>query len=286
LDGASWRVQIMPELPEVETIARGVHTEVAGRRIIDVAITRPDVLREVTARALPGRVRGTVIDGARRRAKHIVIDLASGDHLVVQPRFTGALLVGTPATLPAEELAYSTLAFLLDDGRSLHYRDIRRLGTVSLMNDERFEAYFATLGVEPLAEGFTADVLSGILRGSSQAVKKVIMDQYKVVGVGNIYANEALWRTGIDPSRAARNVTPAEAAELRDAIVNVLTEAIAQRGSSFRDYRDTSGDEGKFVDFLAAYGRAGKPCLRCGATLIGTHAIDGRQSVLCARCQH
>jgi formamidopyrimidine-DNA glycosylase len=275
----------MPELPEVETIARGVHAEVAGRRITGVTVTRPDVLREVTARALPRRVKGVIIEGARRRAKHIVIDLASGDHLVVQPRFTGALLVGTPQTLPADELAYSTLAFALDDGRALHYRDIRRLGTVSLMNPDRFEAYFDTLGIEPLSEVFTAEALSGILRGSAAAVKKVIMDQYKVVGVGNIYANEALWRAGIDPSRAARKVTPAESALLRDSIVNVLTEAIAQRGSSFRDYRDASGESGQFVNFLAAYGRAGEPCLRCGATLIGTHAIDGRQSVLCARCQ-
>lgn len=275
----------MPELPEVETIATALHAEAAGRTIVEVTVARPDVLREVTRAKLRQRVRGALIQRARRRAKHIVVDLATGDHLVVQPRFTGALLVGTPQTLPPEELAYSTVQFALDDGRSLHYRDVRRLGTVALMTPDRFERYFGALGVEPLSEAFTAESLSGILRGSRQSVKKVIMDQYKVVGVGNIYANEALWRSRIDPSREARRVSPAEGAELRDAIVSVLTEAIAQRGSSIRDYRGTSGEEGKFVDFLAAYGRAGLPCQRCGARLVGTHAIDGRQTVLCPRCQ-
>jgi formamidopyrimidine-DNA glycosylase len=275
----------VPELPEVETIARGVHAEVAGRTIVGVTVRKPDVLREIGAAALAKRVAGARIGGARRRAKHIVIDLSTGDRLVVQPRFTGALLIGDQETLPEEELLYSTLEFQLDDGRSIHYRDIRRLGTVTLMGMERFEGYFAKLGIEPLSEAFTAEALAGILRGSGQAVKKAIMDQYKVVGVGNIYANEALWRARIDPSREGRTVTPSEAAVLRDEIVSVLTEAIAQRGSSFRDYRDTSGESGKFVSFLAAYGRGGLPCRRCKAKLVETHAIDGRQTVLCAWCQ-
>ena len=275
----------MPELPEVETIARGVHAEVAGCSIVGVTVRKGDVLREVSARTLSKRVSGTRIDRSWRRAKHIVIDLSSGDHLVVQPRFTGALLIGDAKTLPASELMYSTLEFHLDDNRSLHYRDIRRLGTVTLMNPDRFEGYFAELGVEPLSPAFTAGALSDILRGSRQAAKKVIMDQYKVVGVGNIYANEALWRAGIDPSREGGKVTPEEAALLRDEIVSVLTQAIEQRGSSFRDYRDTSGESGQFVHFLAAYGRAGLPCRRCGTKLIGTHVIDGRQTVLCSHCQ-
>jgi formamidopyrimidine-DNA glycosylase len=180
---------------------------------------------------------------------------------------------------------YSTMEFRLDDGRSIHYRDIRRLGTVSLMGGERFEGYFGKLGIEPLSDAFTAEALWDLLRPSGQAVKKAIMDQYKVVGVGNIYANEALWRAKIDPSREGRRVTADEAAVLREEIVSVLAEAIEQRGSSFRDYRDSSGESGKFVSFLAAYGRSGLPCQRCGAKLVGTHAIDGRQTVLCVWCQ-
>ena len=111
------------------------------------------------------------------------------------------------------------------------------------------------------------------------------MDQRAVVGIGNIYANEALWRAGIDPSRQARDVTAGEAAALRDAIVGVLTESIALRGTSFRDYVDATGGKGGFVARLAVYGREGEPCPRCGARLVGTHAIDGRSTVLCARCQ-
>ena len=111
------------------------------------------------------------------------------------------------------------------------------------------------------------------------------MDQRRVAGIGNIYANEALWRAGIDPSRAARDVTRAQAHRLRESVVGVLRESIAARGTSFRDYRDASGARGGFVDRLAVYGRAGQPCARCGAALIGTHEIDGRSTVLCARCQ-
>jgi formamidopyrimidine-DNA glycosylase len=124
-----------------------------------------------------------------------------------------------------------------------------------------------------------------LIRGSRQAVKKVLMDQRLMVGVGNIYANEALWRAGIDPSREGRSVTLAEATVLHEAVVSVLTESIEARGTSFRDYRDASGGKGSFVEKLAVYGRAGLACPRCGKRLVGTHAIDGRSTVFCARCQ-
>jgi formamidopyrimidine-DNA glycosylase len=274
----------MPELPETETIARDLDREVAGRRIASLSVTRPDVLREVDDDELARRVVGATIVRCWRRAKLVVLDLDSGDRIVVQPRFTGALLLDDGA-LPERERRYSTMAFTLDDGRRLHYRDIRRLGTVALMAPDRFEAYSASLGVEPLDPAFTAGELSGLLRVSRQPVKKVLMDQRAVVGIGNIYANEALWRAGIDPSRAARDVAGTEAAALRDAIVAVLTESIAVRGTSFRDYVDASGGQGGFVHQLAVYGKAGQPCPRCGARLVGTHAIDGRSTVLCARCQ-
>ncbi|MEO6778809.1 MAG: bifunctional DNA-formamidopyrimidine glycosylase/DNA-(apurinic or apyrimidinic site) lyase [Gemmatimonadaceae bacterium] len=276
----------MPELPEVETIARGVRDAVAGHTIETVAVPRPDVLREATVRTFTRRLRGNVITDSQRRAKHIVVSLDSGDSLVVQPRFTGALLA-TPATcLTDYDRAYIAVMLGLDGGFVLAYRDVRRLGTVSLMDAVRLEEYFGALGEEPLAEGFTAERLSGILRASRQPVKKVIMDQYRIVGVGNIYANEALWRAGIDPSRASDSIGSREAATLRDAIVDVLREAISAGGSSIRDYRNASGEAGQFVQFLSAYGRAGEPCHRCGAKLIGTHAIDGRQTVLCSHCQH
>jgi formamidopyrimidine-DNA glycosylase len=274
----------VPELPETETIARDLDASVAGRRIVSVAVTKGDVLREVTAGDLARRLAGTTITRCWRRAKLVVLDVDSGDRLVVQPRFTGALLLDDGA-LADSERRFSTLALTLDDGRLLHYRDIRRLGTVSLMSPARFAAYSAALGVEPLDPALSPERLSVLLRGSRQAVKKVLMDQRVVVGIGNIYANEALWRAGIDPSREARSLSPEEGARLHDAIVSVLTESIAARGTSFRDYRDASGGKGSFVEKLAVYGRGGLPCPRCGARLIATHAIDGRSTVFCARCQ-
>jgi formamidopyrimidine-DNA glycosylase len=276
----------MPELPEVETIARDLERAIAGARVTSVHIRRADVLREVDTRTLTRRVRDAQILRVWRRAKLVVMDLSTGDRILVQPRFTGALLVATPeAALPERELRYSTLELGLGDGRSLHYSDVRRLGTFALMGPDRFEQYAGALGVEPLDPSFTAEHLSGLLRGSRQAVKKILMDQRGVVGIGNIYANEALWRARIDPSRQGRSVSAAEAARLQGAVVDVLGEAIHARGTSFRDYRDARGERGSFEVRLAAYGRAGEPCLRCGARLVGTHAIDGRQTVLCAHCQ-
>jgi formamidopyrimidine-DNA glycosylase len=274
----------VPELPETETIARDLDREVAGASITAVRVTRPDVLREVDAAGLAARIDGASIVHCWRRAKLVVIDLSTGDRLVVQPRFTGALLIDTGA-LPDEERRYSAVELVLGDRRSLHYRDIRRLGTVALMSPERFANYTAPLGIEPLDPAFTGDHLSVLLRGSRQAIKKVLMDQRTLAGVGNIYANEALWRAGIDPSRAAGTVSPEAASDLRDAIVGVLTESIALRGTSFRDYRDASGGRGGFVDKLAVYGRGGEACLVCGSRLVETHAIDGRTTVLCVRCQ-
>ena len=274
----------MPELPETETIARDLDEEVGGAQIEGVEVTRTDVLRETTPPEFAKRLTGATIVRAWRRAKLIVLDLSTGERVVVQPRFTGALLIDAGA-LPQEERRYSTLTLRLIDGRSIHYRDIRRLGTVTLMSPARFEEYTSALGIEPLDPLFTAEHLSVLLRGSRQPIKKVLMDQRVVTGIGNIYANEALWRAGIDPSRAAHRVTSDEAAVLRDEIVSVLTDSIAHRGTSFRDYRDARGERGTFVERLQAYGHAGDPCSRCGHRLIGTQAIDGRMTVLCANCQ-
>jgi formamidopyrimidine-DNA glycosylase len=274
----------VPELPETETIARDLDAAISGRTITRARVSKADVLRGATARQFIRRVTGAKITRSWRRAKLVVLDLSLGDRLVVQPRFTGALLIDAGA-LPAEERRYSTLELILDDGRSLHYRDIRRLGTVAVMTPARFAEYAAGLGVEPLDPAFTDDHLSALLCASRQAVKKVLMDQRRIAGIGNIYANEALWRARIDPSRPARSLSREEAAHLRAAVVGVLRDSIAARGTSFRDYRDAAGARGAFIEQLAVYGRAGQPCARCGATLVGTHDIDGRSTILCARCQ-
>lgn len=274
----------MPELPEVETIARDLQNKVAGSTISAVEVSKADVLRVVGARALARRTTGARIERAWRRAKLVVIDLSTADRLVVSLRFTGNLLVDD-GTLSEEDRRYSTVRWRLADGRVLHYREVRRLGTVSLMTPRQFDRYVGQLGVEPLEPAFTAAHLFQLLRASRQAVKKRIMDQRAVVGVGNIYANEALWRAKIDPSRASNRVTREESDVLHGAIIDVLQDALAARGTSFRDYRDSSGQRGGFVTRLAVYGREGQKCVRCGGRLVGTHAIDGRATVLCVRCQ-
>ena len=274
----------MPELPETETIARDLDGAIRGRKIKKVSVRKADVLREISARSLGKRLFDATIVRSWRRAKLVVIDFDTGDRLVVQPRFTGALLIDD-GNFTGAELSYSTMRFDLDDGRALHYADVRRLGTVALMDANRFEVYSSKLGIEPLDPEFTGAHLSAVLRATSQPVKKVLMEQRKIAGIGNIYANEALWRARIDPSRAAASVTIEEAELLRDSIVAVLGEAIEARGTSFRDYRDARGKRGSFVEKLQAYGRGGLPCKRCGSKLVMTHAIDGRATTMCVKCQ-
>jgi formamidopyrimidine-DNA glycosylase len=275
----------VPELPETETIARDLDGAIRGRKIKKVSVHKPDVLREVSARTLAKRLRDATVVRSWRRAKLVVIDLDTADRIVVQPRFTGALLLDD-GNFHGTELDYSTMRFDLDDGRALHYADVRRLGTVALMDEQRFAEYSGKLGVEPLDRAFTTAHLSGVLRATSQPVKKVLMEQRKIAGIGNIYANEALWRSRIDPSRPAASVSVEEADLLRRSIVGVLTEAIEARGTSFRDYRDARGQRGSFVDKLDAYGRGGMPCHRCGSKLVTTHAVDGRATTMCVKCQH
>jgi formamidopyrimidine-DNA glycosylase len=274
----------VPELPETETIARDLDAAISGRTIVKVTVRKSDVLREVSARALRKKLVGATVIRTWRRAKLVVLDLDTGDGIVVQPRFTGALLIDD-GSLDAAELRYSTVKLDLDDGRALHYADVRRLGTFAVMDEHRFAEYSGKLGIEPLDRTFTGTHLSGVLRATSQPVKKLLMEQRKIAGIGNIYANEALWRARIDPSRPAASISLEDAEHLREAIVSVLTEAIQARGTSFRDYRDARGKRGTFVEKLDAYGRGGEPCHRCGSKLVTTHAVDGRATTMCVRCQ-
>jgi formamidopyrimidine-DNA glycosylase len=289
----------MPELPETETIARDLQARVRGSSVREVTVLREDVLRGATARELAAHVTGCTIAAVWRRAKLIVIDLeapsssGAGDrgnattlagHLVVQPRFTGSLLVDD-GTLPDGLADYLTVTFTLHDGRALHYRDVRRLGTVSWMDRERFAAFEQALGPEPLGDTFAATDLRAALGDSSRVIKAALMDQHRLAGVGNIYATEALWAAEIDPSRETRTLAAGEWEALHAALQRILTASIAARGTSFRDYRDASGERGDFVRQLQAYGREAEPCMRCGRRLIATHAIDGRNTVFCATCQ-
>jgi formamidopyrimidine-DNA glycosylase len=273
----------MPELPEVETIVRDIRPALLGRRIDRVSLSHEDVLRGVTRRRLMRGLNGSTVRDVFRRAKHAVLDLGER-RLVVQPGMTGSLIVHD-RPLTGDERRYAVLRAPLDDGRELVYRDVRRLGTLLLLDTRGWNRYTTAIGPEPLEPGFTPERLGEALGRSRQAVKKVIMDQRHLAGVGNIYANEALFAAGIDPSKPAAKLTPGDHRRLHAEIRRILLAAIDSDGTTVRDYRTGTGEEGNFQLELLVYGREGEPCRRCGTRLAGTHAIDGRITVFCHRCQ-
>jgi formamidopyrimidine-DNA glycosylase len=271
----------VPELPEVETIARDIRPRVIGARIGTVHVRKSDVLRNSKAPAFARSLEGRRITQLERRAKHLVFLLDDGLRMVIQPRMTGSLSVTKRRTGDP----YAVLEFSLDGGRVLTFRDVRRLGAVLLLPPARWKAYTARIGPEPLERGFTPSRMAEVLAGGRLAVKKALMDQRRLAGVGNIYANEALWIARVDPSRAAAGLRPAEIARVHRAVVEVLRRAVNGRGTTVRDYRTGTGEPGSFQGRLAVYERAGEPCLRCGRRIALTHAIDQRATYFCPWCQ-
>lgn len=273
----------MPELPEVETIVRDIRPALRGRTIRRAALSHDDVLRGVTRRTLLHHLTDATITDVFRRAKHAVIDLGAR-RLVVQPGMTGSLIVHQ-RPLTDDERKYAVLRAALDDGSELVYRDVRRLGTLLLLDERAWAEYDRAIGPEPLSPDFTAEQLGAALGRSRQAVKKVIMDQRHLAGVGNIYANEALFAAGIDPSKPAASLTADDHRRLHADIRRILQAAVDSQGTTFRDYRTGTGQSGNFQLELFVYGRDGEPCRICGTRLTGTHTIDGRITVFCHRCQ-
>lgn len=273
----------MPELPEVETIVRDIRPLLIGRRILRVALSHDDVLRGVSRRRLIRQLTGATIRNVFRRAKHAVLELDTA-RLVVQPGMTGSLVVHRRG-LAGDDARYAVLRAELDRGGELVYRDVRRLGTLLLLNEREWKRYSAAIGPEPLEDSFSAEQLGTALQRSRQAIKKVIMDQRHLAGVGNIYANEALFAAGIDPSKPARSLKPEDHRRLHGEIRRILGAAIASSGTTFRDYRTGTGESGNFQLELLVYGREGEPCRVCGTRLTGTHEIDARISVFCHHCQ-
>lgn len=274
----------MPELPEVETIVRDVRPALLGRTLAEVRLSHDDVLRGVTRRGLLAGLRGRRVEEVTRRAKHAVIRLDSGKRLVVQPGMTGSLVVHRRPLAP-EDAQYAVLRARLDNRRELVYDDVRRLGTLLLLDPAGWGRYDAAIGPEPLADDFTPDRLAEVLRSSRQYIKKTLMDQRRLAGVGNIYAQEALFAARVDPSRPSNRLTEAEVTLLHHELRRILDAAIASNGTTIRDYRTGTGDSGSFQLELEVYGREGEPCRRCGTTLTGTHTLDGRITVFCHRCQ-
>ncbi len=296
----------MPELPEVETIVRGLRRAVPGR-----TVGRARVLNKTVVRGPVGRftraVEGARIASVDRRAKFIVLQLDDGRVWLSHLRMSGKWLVekagrrvrersrgpargGGDRAFPAAPAlpAYTRAAFDLDDGTRLLYVDPRMLGEMEVVTAKAWRAREALLGPEPLDDAFTPEELTARLDRSGRSVKEFLLDQTKVAGLGNIYVAEALWRAGVSPRRRARNVGPVRARRLHQGIVEVLREAIGRSGTSFGstylDYVGAEGEPGDFYDFLAVYDREGLPCPRCGAEI--RRIVQGQRSTYyCPRCQ-
>lgn len=269
----------MPELPEVETIVRDLARMVRSAKIEEVEVLRPDLVAGDPSH-FAEVLRGKTIEEVERRAKNIVLSLGE-QRLVVNLGMTGNLLaLPAGAALPD----YLGVRFDLDGGRRMAYRDVRRFGRLEVFSAADWAEKEARLGVEPLEDAFTGPLLHRLTRDSRVAIKVWLMDQKRVVGVGNIYASEALWRAGIDPRRRAGSLSRPRAARLVEAVRAVLLEAIDFRGTTLLDYRDASGAEGLFAERLRVYGRAGLPCPNCG-TPIRRIVQGGRSTFFCPRCQ-
>ncbi|MFS8523230.1 MAG: bifunctional DNA-formamidopyrimidine glycosylase/DNA-(apurinic or apyrimidinic site) lyase [Limnochordales bacterium] len=291
----------MPELPEVETVRRQLAAVLPGRRIAGVRVRLARVLQNASPEELARRTAGRVFGPPGRRGKYLLLPLfraggasgsgpgaragaeEAGARLIVHLRMTGRLTV-EPAGEP--ETPYTRVAFSLDDGQELRFADVRTFGTIHLVEDgqEGGPAGLAALGPEPLADEFTPEVLAAALAGRRAPVKAVLLDQRRVAGLGNIYADEALFAAGIHPQRPAGGLARAEVERLHEAIRTVLARALAEGGTTFRDYVNGRGQPGGFQAYLQVYGRAGRPCPRCGAA-IARLRVAGRGTHVCLTCQ-
>ena len=274
----------MPELPEVETVRRRLEPALVGRRldrveIHDSRLTRPHDPLEVAA-----ELTGECVGAVDRRGKYLVVRFESGRALLIHLRMTGSLR-HVPAGSALDADGYTRAVVDLDDGSEVLYRDVRRFGTWLLTEPDEVEPYLdARLGGEPLAPAFTTRRLADALAGRRAPVKAVILDQRRLAGVGNIYADEALWRARVHPLRPAGELDEEELRALHRGIRAALKAGIARQGATLRDYRTPDGDSGRMQHEFKVYGREGEPCERCGHPIEKIRA-GGRGTWFCPNCQ-
>ncbi len=275
----------MPELPEVETLRRDLEARVLGRRITSCAVSAdaPRLVQLVTRDEFCRQLRGRAIAGLRRRGKYLIVDLDDGRAWVIHRRMSGNLLYRAPDDAPD---AFTRAVFGLDDGHELRWTDLRKFGTMWLVEDATM--VMESLGPEPLDAAFTPGVLRERAGRRSAPVKAVLLDQTVLAGMGNLYADEALHHARIHPLRPANRLRAAEFERLHAGILAALRMGIEGRGSSLgttlRDHINLDGAPGASQETVRAYGREGEPCYACG-TLMRRIKVRGRSSVFCPRCQ-
>jgi formamidopyrimidine-DNA glycosylase len=271
----------MPELPEVETVARALHVSLTGRAIVRVQVRWARTLIPPDPVAFARRLVDQTITGVARRGKWIVLALNGADTLLVHLRMTGQLVL--EPTVPPDDHHIRVL-FSLDDGWWLRFSDQRKFGRMVLTCDP--QATLAKLGLEPLGDDFTPERLREMLAHRRGRIKPLLLDQRFLAGLGNIYADESLWRAGVHPLRQADGLTLAEVQRLYWGIRSVLQAAIDSGGTTLADsaYRQPDGRSGEFYELLAVYGREGQPCVRCG-TAIQRIVVGQRGTHFCPHCQ-
>ena len=274
----------MPELPEVETIVVDLRPVLVGRRIVACDLRFPAVVRYPEPQLFVAGVRDRTIQDVSRRGKYILAALDSHDLLVVHLGMTGQLLHAHSET---PVLTHTHAIFHLDDGLQLRYRDIRRFGRLLLGTEAELRGgrQLPKLGPEPLEPDFLPQDLYSRLRGRRAPLKALLLDQGFIAGVGNIYADESLFRARLRPDRPGTDVGPRAARRLHASLRESLLAGIANRGSSIDDYVDANGEQGRQQEELMVYGHAGEPCPNCGRPLRQMR-LAGRTTVFCARCQH
>jgi formamidopyrimidine-DNA glycosylase len=272
----------MPELPEVETIRRGLGPLLVGRRVLAVRVSERRLREPIATRGLR-RLRGSTVTGIRRRSKYLMLDTDSGLTLLIHLGMTGQIWVSDPG---GPRRPHEHVAIALDDGRELRYADIRRFGLLRVVPTDRVDRdpRLRGLGPEPLEDLISGDLLFRATRGRRKPVKNFLMDSRSVAGVGNIYACESLYRSRLNPKRQVRRIGRPGWDRLVRNLRQVLQEAIEAGGTTLQDFRNAEGDAGYFAVSLLVYDRAGKPCGVCGAA-IRRIVQAGRSTFYCPRCQ-
>jgi len=289
----------MPELPEVETTKNDLKETILGHKIVGIDVLWPGIIKNVPIKVFSKAVEGTRINQIERRAKNLIIKLSNNLTLLIHLKMTGHLLVGDK-TSSADRVGYwkpgsketfldpqnqfIRIIFYLNDNLILAMSDLRKFGYIKLLEERELQEFLSQYGPEPFSKDFQLSYLEKVFSRKRQPIKKVLIDQTVIAGIGNIYADEILWASQIHPKRTAESLKKSEIKSILEQTTKILNLAIQSRGTSTSDFRDTSGKKGSFGNMLSVYRRTGLPCPVCGGP-IRRIVLGGRGTHFCSACQ-